>query len=167
MQLTRFTDIGLRIVMRLAVAGEQPSDTTPMTTKDLARELAVPYTHVAKVVGRLAEMGAVHSRRGRAGGLAITDLGREAQIGWLARTLEGPGEVVDCEGSQPCPLRSACRLRGALARAQRAFFDSLDEHTVADLVRDPTGAVLLSLSPPPPAPPTDDAPGNRHLPQHR
>ncbi|MEE3850767.1 Rrf2 family transcriptional regulator [Gordonia sp. LSe1-13] len=152
MQLTRFTDIGLRVVMRLAVADEKRSDTTAVTTaittRALAVELAVPYTHVAKVVGRLSEMGVVHSRRGRSGGLVITDLGREARVGWLAATLEGDGEVVDCEGPQPCPLRRACRLRGALARARAAFFASLDEQTVADLVREPTAAVLLSLAPP-------------------
>lgn len=147
MQLTRFTDIGLRVVMRLAVAGENDSDPTVLTTKTLAAELAVPYTHVAKVVGRLSEMGVVHARRGRSGGLAITDLGREARVGWLAQSLEGTGEVVDCEGPQPCPLRNACRLRGALARARAAFFTSLDNQTVADLVSEPTTAVLLSLTP--------------------
>lgn len=155
MQLTRFTDIGLRVVMRLAVADESRSATTPepairsaatLTTKDLAGELAVPYSHVAKVVGRLSEMGVVHARRGRFGGLAITDLGRDARIGWLARTLEGEGEVVDCNGPVPCPLRHGCRLRGALARARSAFFASLDEETVADLVAEPTTSVLLSLT---------------------
>ncbi|QMU21808.1 RrF2 family transcriptional regulator [Gordonia rubripertincta] len=160
MQLTRFTDIGLRVVMRLAVAGEQSAGeqspgeqrgaATPLTTKDLAAELAVPYTHVAKVVGRLSEMGVVHARRGRTGGLTITDLGREARVGWLARSLEGDGEVVDCEGPQPCPLRRGCRLRGALARAAAAFYESLDAETVADLVAEPTTAVLLSLSMRPP-----------------
>ena len=160
MQLTRFTDIGLRVVMRLAVAGEQsvgeqsvgeqPGAATSLTTKDLAAELAVPYTHVAKVVGRLSEMGVVHARGGRAGGLTITDLGRQARVGWLARSLEGDGEVVDCEGPQPCPLRRGCHLRGALARAVAAFYDSLDSETVADLAGEPTTAVLLSLSTRPP-----------------
>ncbi|MXP22565.1 transcriptional regulator [Gordonia sp. HNM0687] len=157
MQLTRFTDIGLRVVMRLAVAGENDADTTVLTTKTLAAELAVPYTHVAKVVGRLSEMGVVHARRGRSGGLAITDLGQGARVGWLASSLEGTGEVVDCEGPQPCPLRRACRLRGALARARTAFFTSLDEQTVADLVREPTTAVLLSLTPHPPEAAADPA----------
>ncbi|MGC4964102.1 RrF2 family transcriptional regulator [Gordonia sp. DT218] len=146
MQLTRFTDIGLRVVMRLAVPIENSTTTTPMTTRQLANELAVPYTHIAKVVGRLSEMGVVHARRGRAGGLAITALGRDARIGWLASTLEGDGEVVDCDGPQPCPLRNACRLRGALARARVAFFESLDDHSVADLIHEPTAAVLLSLA---------------------
>ncbi|UZF57307.1 Rrf2 family transcriptional regulator [Gordonia polyisoprenivorans] len=142
MQLTRFTDIGLRVVMRLAVSDGS------MTTRVLAEEMVVPYTHVTKVTGRLAELGVVHSRRGRAGGLVITELGRTARIGWLAASLEGEGEVVDCDGETPCPLRRACRLRGALAAARRAFFDSLDDVTVGDLVTDPTGAVLLSLDPP-------------------
>lgn len=149
MQLTRFTDIGLRVVMRLAVADQQDSVATALTTKHLARELAVPYTHVAKVVGRLSEMGVVHARRGRTGGLTITELGREARVGWLARSLEGDGEVVECEGAQPCPLRHACRLRGSLARAVAAFYESLDAETVADLAREPTTAVLLSLTPRP------------------
>ncbi|MFW0787979.1 Rrf2 family transcriptional regulator [Gordonia sp. CPCC 206044] len=162
MQLTRFTDIGLRVVMRLAVAGESPSATTPMTatpltTRALANELAVPYTHVAKVVGRLSEMGVVHARRGRSGGLAITELGRDAQVGWLARSLEGEDEVIDCEGPQPCPLRHACRLRGALARARNAFFASLDDETVADLVREPTAGVLLSLTARPESLPDNDS----------
>ncbi|MDL9938529.1 Rrf2 family transcriptional regulator [Gordonia sp. ABSL1-1] len=161
MQLTRFTDIGLRVVMRLAIgapAAQASTDLTPqvpiqptptqLTTRLLAAELSVPLTHVAKVVSRLSELGVVHSRRGRTGGLVITELGRTAQIGWLAEALEGDGEVVDCEGPQPCPLRGACRLRGALTRARAAFFASLDDMTVADLVLEPTAGVLLTLSPP-------------------
>ena len=144
MQLTRFTDIGLRVVMRLVTA---PADTT-LTSRDLAAELAVPYTHVAKVVSRLSELGIIHSRRGRAGGIAITELGRSAQVGWLARRLEGDGEVVDCEGPQPCPLKGNCRLRGALAQAQRAFYASLDEHTIDELTAPPTWVTLLNLGKP-------------------
>lgn len=146
MQLTRFTDIGLRVVMRLATMPDASS-----TTRDLAGQLAVPYTHVAKVVVRLAELGVVHSRRGRNGGLVITDLGRTARVGWLALRLEGEGEVVDCEGDTPCPLRGNCRLRGALAAARRAFFTALDDYTIDELVADPTGAVLLTLDMPTPS----------------
>lgn len=146
MQLTRFTDIGLRIVMRLAV--DRDPSAGPITSRRLAEELEVPYTHVAKVVGRLCELGVVHSRRGRGGGLIITELGSSARLGWLAGILEGPGEMVECEGAQPCPLRRNCRLRGALGRARQAFFDSLDSLTVGDLVEEPMTAVLLNLRPP-------------------
>ncbi|ABG94071.1 MULTISPECIES: RrF2 family transcriptional regulator [Rhodococcus] len=141
MQLTQFTDLGLRVVMRLAVAGdgERPG------SRAIAEELSVSYAHAAKVITRLSELGIVDARRGRAGGLAITELGRTASVGWLARRLEGDAEVVDCDGAQPCPLRSGCLLRSALRRAQNAFFESLDALTIEDLTRSPTGTVLLAL----------------------
>ncbi|NLG48335.1 Rrf2 family transcriptional regulator [Gordonia sp. (in: high G+C Gram-positive bacteria)] len=145
MQLTRFTDIGLRVVMALAA---DPDATH--TSRELADDLHLSYTHVAKVVSRLSEIGVVNSRRGRSGGLAITELGPQAGVGWLARHLEGDDEVVNCEGERPCPLRSACRLRGALAAAQDAFYTSLDRLTIQDLIADPTGAQLLTLLPGPP-----------------
>ncbi|GAA3960488.1 Rrf2 family transcriptional regulator [Gordonia caeni] len=142
MQLTRFTDIGLRVLMRLAAdEGE-----TVHTARGLAAELAVPYAHVAKVVSRLAEMGVVHARRGRAGGLTITPLGRTAGVGWVTRRLEGDAEVVDCENPAPCPLRPVCRLRGALAAAQNAFYESLDALTVADLVVGDSAHILPLIS---------------------
>lgn len=139
MELTRFTDVGLRIVMRLA------ADEDPVTSRQIATELHVPYSHVAKVVARLSELGVIHTRRGRTGGLAITSLGRNARVGWLARELEGADPVVDCEHPQPCPLRSACLLRTALAQAQSAFYDDLDRHRVDDLVSADTVALFLPL----------------------
>ena len=62
------------------------------------------------------------------------------------RSLEGPDEVVQCEGSVPCPLRGGCRLRTALRDAQEAFFAALDPLTVADLTAPPTRTILLNLS---------------------
>ncbi|GAC58357.1 putative Rrf2 family DNA-binding protein [Gordonia hirsuta DSM 44140 = NBRC 16056] len=135
MQLTRFTDIGLRVLMRLAA----DSGTTTRTARDLAAELSVPPTHTAKVVSRLSEIGVVHSRRGRSGGLSITSLGRTARVGWVVRQLEGDDPVVDCDAATPCPLLPSCRLRGALARAQNAFYDSLDALTVSDLALPASG----------------------------
>lgn len=141
MQLTQFTDLGLRTVMRLAVLDAEET----MSTQDVAAQLAVSYNHTTKVVTRLAELGVVAARRGRGGGVRLSATGRSASVGWIARELEGPGEVAQCEGPTPCPLRQACRLRGALREAQEAFFTVLDRFTVEDLARTPTGPVLLAL----------------------
>lgn len=142
MQLTRFTDIGLRVLMRLA----SDDGATTRTARDLAAELELPRTHVSKVVSRLSEIGVVHSRRGRDGGLTITPLGRTARLGWLTRTLEGDDELVECTPpSGPCPLLRTCRLRGALARAQEAFYASLDTLTVADLTVPSAATAVLPL----------------------
>ncbi|WP_078353751.1 RrF2 family transcriptional regulator [Mycobacteroides chelonae] len=131
MQLTRFTDLGLRIVMRLANAGPG----VQLRTDDLAAQLCVSYTHATKVVARLSEMGAIESTRGRHGGVCITQGGLDRRVGSLARKLEREGEVIDCEGGVPCPLRHNCRLRDALRSAQEAFFAELDQWTVAEIAR--------------------------------
>ncbi|MGV9345181.1 RrF2 family transcriptional regulator [Streptomyces spiralis] len=140
MRLLRSTDMALRVLMRLAVAGES----TP-TTREVAADMNVPYTHAAKVVAELQHRGLLETRRGRGGGLSLTEAGRDASVGAIVRDLEGEGDVADCEGTAPCPLNSDCRLRGALRRAQEAFYAALDPLTVADMVADPTGPLLLGL----------------------
>ncbi|RAJ46188.1 BadM/Rrf2 family transcriptional regulator [Kitasatospora sp. SolWspMP-SS2h] len=163
MRLTKGTDVALRIAMRLAVLDE---DRNP-TTREVAEAVAVPYHHAAKVVSRLQHLGVVEARRGRGGGLALTAAGRTGSLGRIVRELEGVGDVVGCEDEPPCPLRHSCRLRGALHRAQEAFFASLDPLTVDDLVGGgpdgPGGPVLLGLPVPggpsgPPAPPGPPGP---------
>ncbi|MFS4092916.1 RrF2 family transcriptional regulator [Streptomyces sp. AF1A] len=141
MRLLRSTDLALRVLMRLAVAG----DTTP-TTRQVAADMDVPYTHAAKVVAELQHLGLVDARRGRGGGLALTEKGRTASVGAVVRVFEGEDDVVDCDGPTPCPLRSGCRLRGALRQAQEAFYAALDPVTVADIVTGPTGPLLLDIS---------------------
>ncbi|WP_433369044.1 RrF2 family transcriptional regulator [Streptosporangium sp. CA-115845] len=142
MRLTKFTDLALRVTMRLAVA--EPG--TVLTTRQVADAMAIPYTHTAKAITRLRYLGVVDARRGRGGGLEVTGFGRKASLGWLVRELEGEEEVVTCEGDTPCPLRAACRLRGALREAQRAFYAALDPLTVDDLVTSPSGPMLITLS---------------------
>ncbi|MGW2046924.1 RrF2 family transcriptional regulator [Streptomyces sp. NPDC001858] len=143
MRLLRSTDLALRILMRLAAAGDSP-EIIP-TTRDVAAAMVVPYTHAAKVVAELQHMGLLEARRGRGGGLAVTEKGRTASVGGIVRAFEGEGDVVECEGANPCPLNSACRLRGALRRAQEAFFAYLDPITLTDVVASPTGPLLLGL----------------------
>ena len=95
---------------------------------------------------RLAELGLVHTRRGRVGGLELTDAGRVVSIGRLVRSLEGDREVIDCAGDSPCPLVPACRLRRALAEAKEAFYAELDRYTITDLTGGTTFPGVLQLT---------------------
>ncbi|EWM10486.1 Rrf2 family transcriptional regulator [Kutzneria sp. 744] len=139
MHLSRATDIALRILMLAAAQRRQ------LTIDELAAALNVPRNHVAKVVQRLQRPGWLTTTRGRGGGISLPDATLRTTVGRIVRDFEGTGEVVDCE-SPPCPLSAACRLRGALRTAQEAFFASLDEVVLQDLIAPPTGATLLSLT---------------------
>jgi len=142
-QLTRFTDLGLRATMLLA-AGESRAER--VTTRTIAMAAGASENHIAKAVSRLAELGLVNARRGRTGGLELTAAGREVSVGWLVRRLEGDREVIDCAGEGPCPLVPACRLRRALADAKEAFYTELDRHTISDLVGGTRLPVILKLT---------------------
>lgn len=146
MHLMKSTDLALRLLMRLAVV---PPDTAPdelPTTRDVAEAMGAATTHMAKVVGRLQQLGLVQARRGRGGGLLLTASGRVASVGAVVRTFEGSGDPAACvDGDEPCPISAACRLRSALRAAQEAFYASLDELTIEDVTAAPTGPLLLSI----------------------
>lgn len=144
MQLTRFTDLGLRAMMLLA-AGE--SREQRITTRTIAVAAGASEHHIAKAVSKLVDLGLVNARRGRVGGLELTDAGRQVSVGWLVRELEGDREVIDCESSDnPCPLVPACRLRRALAEAKEAFYAELDQHTLVDLAGAKRLSTVLSIT---------------------
>ncbi|MEV6597834.1 Rrf2 family transcriptional regulator [Actinoplanes sp. NPDC051346] len=139
MRLNRSTDIGLRILMLGATRDDR------LTIDELADALAVPRHHLAKVVQRLQHLGLLETVRGRSGGVRLAATAAESSLGGIVRALEGASEVVDCDGEPACPLSGGCRLRGALRRAQEAFYTSLDPITVGDLAAPPARQVLLSL----------------------
>lgn len=142
--LSRFTDLALRALMLLAVAEDRGDR---MTAAHVATAVSASTGHVAKIISRLVHMGLIESRRGRKGGLSITRAGLDASVGEVLRELEGPGEIVECEGEQPCPLASGCQLRVALQTAREAFFGSLDAVSVSELINDETHELLLGLTP--------------------
>ncbi|MEJ5920314.1 RrF2 family transcriptional regulator [Corynebacterium sp. H78] len=143
MQLTVFSDLGLRIIMRMAVA--EPG--RKFTAADVADELNASRAHVSKVVTRLAELGFVTALKGRYGGIYFAEGAEKKSVGHLLRILEA-GEIVDCVGTA-CPLINGCKLRVALAGAQEAFFSYLDPITIEQLTHTPAlrGHFSLPITP--------------------
>ncbi|MEZ2122744.1 MULTISPECIES: Rrf2 family transcriptional regulator [unclassified Corynebacterium] len=139
MQLTRFSDLALRTLMRL---GEGSAIDGPrMTVAELASAVEAPEGHVAKVVSRLARIGVVRSLRGRTGGVVLEDSAAARSVGSLLRELEPQTPVIDCIRPSPCPyLEGDCLLRHRLADATESFYRSLDDLRVADLIADASKA---------------------------
>ncbi|MEV0006426.1 Rrf2 family transcriptional regulator [Micromonospora sp. NPDC050980] len=138
MRLNRSTDMALRIAMLTAASP------TRATVDELATGLALPRSHVAKVVQRLQRIGVLVTIRGRSGGVAFAEHAGDLTVGRVVRAFEGDGEVVNCN-EPACPLVAGCRLRGELRRAQAAFLAVLDEVRLGDLVDGAAGPLLLTL----------------------
>lgn len=140
MHLTTFADLGLRSMM---ILGDLPEGER-LTIAKLAKATNGSENHLARVIAKLVDMGLVTSVRGRNGGVYLPDTARGASVGKILRELEGPGEVVDCTGSKPCPLVTRdCALRHRLAAAKEAFFVELDGDTIGSLIESTRAAAQL------------------------
>jgi Rrf2 family nitric oxide-sensitive transcriptional repressor len=142
MRLTRFSDIGLRVLIYLERAGERPN---PVTVAEIGKQFDIPLNHLVKVVGQLAKLGWVQATRGRNGGLRLAADPALLTIGQVLRKLEGEDdELVDCEGTD-CALKLDCQLRGMLRAGMRAFYEAMDRYTLAHATAGTTGEQVMRM----------------------
>ena len=140
MRLTRFSDIGLRVLMYLA---REPR-TTSVTVAEVAMQFDIPHNHLVKVVGAMAKRGWIDAMRGRHGGIRLAVNAGEIRIGTVLRALEGDNEAVDCEGIG-CRLAGDCALRDALRRGVEAFYQAMDEYTLGQIIGGNTGEHIVKM----------------------
>ena len=140
MHLTKFSDYSLRVLIYLALHTDRP-----VSVGEISRAYRVSSHIVVKVVQSLIADGLVASVRGRHGGLRLKQPPDQINVGALVRRYEPTWDLVECfdPPTNTCPIAPACGLKGALHRAQRAFLDVLEEHTLADFL--PRSAALTRL----------------------
>ena len=141
MQLTKYTDFGLRVMMYLTQGSGRD---TPITIHEIAERFDVSRNHLVKVVHFLAQQGWVATSRGKGGGLRLAHAPAEYPLGDLVYALENQQSLVNC-GEPLCALKGMCLLSGVLADGLKAFYDELNRHTLADLVAAPTGEAIIRL----------------------
>jgi Rrf2 family nitric oxide-sensitive transcriptional repressor len=146
-QLTRYSDYSLRVLIYLAVEPGRRA-----TIDEIARRYGISRAHLRKVVHQLALRGYVETSRGRGGGLRLARAPEKIGLGEVVRATEENLALVECMSSvaSECIIESACGLRPVLREALGAFLAALDEYTVADLVarrRQPLAALLHAPSP--------------------
>ena len=141
MQLDKFTDYALRILMTLAVQGPER-----IPTSKIASTFGLSDNHLSKVATQLAREGFVNSERGRNGGLTLSRPADQINIGSVVRAMKRNSPVVECFGTdKSCLILPACGLRSPLALAQEAFFCTLDAYTLSD-VTSPTAGLRTLLA---------------------
>jgi len=148
MNLSLFSDYSLRVLMYAALKNDV------FQVDEVTEAYGISRHHVAKVVHSLSKLGYIETRRGRGGGIRLARSPEEIRIGRLVRATEGGTEIVECfdAATNTCRLNGSCRLKGALAAAMNAFYQSLDCLTLCDLVTGPhlrrMSRTLLSVATP-------------------
>lgn len=141
MRITRFSDIGLRVLIYLSrTDGERASP----TVAEIASQFSIPANHLVKVVGHLARAGWIQTTRGRNGGVRLKIDAAALKIGTVLRELEGDAELVNCEGLA-CGLRGNCQLRGALQTGLNAFYEAMNVYSLAEIAGGDTGQQIVRM----------------------
>lgn len=132
MRLTRFTDYALRVLMLLGITNDRL-----VTIDEAGERYGISTNHLMKVVHRLGTRGYIETVRGKGGGMRLARPPESIRLGDVVRDFEEDMALVECfnEASNTCPIEPDCRLQGVLRSSLRAFLGTLDEHTLADLVK--------------------------------
>ncbi|MCG9729115.1 Rrf2 family transcriptional regulator [Shewanella sp. Isolate13] len=130
MQLTRYTDYGLRTLMYLALHSERES---LFRISEITEVFDLSANHISKVVHHLGKLGYLQTIRGKSGGFRLAKPAAEINIGQVVRALENSLAPIDC--SKPyCLFTPACKLKGVLGDAVDAYLAVLDGYTLDMIV---------------------------------
>lgn len=140
MQLNKFTDYALRILLYSA----QPRD-MPYTIAEIAEDLHVSKNHLVKIVHFMGQHDWIITTRGKGGGIRLNPQALNSQLGEIVRILQGDHQIVECN-TPPCVLRSKCGLKGILDQALEQFYISLNQYTLNDVLNTSPQAKYSTLS---------------------
>lgn len=130
MQLTRFTDYSIRVLIYLGLRQDQWT-----TIREISDAYQISRNHLMKVVSFLANRGYIASQRGPGGGIRLNRTPPAINLADVVREAEGNLQLMDClRDETDFVLNPACCLKEVFANALQAFLATLDQHSLQDLI---------------------------------
>lgn len=141
MKLSLFSDYALRVLMYAALKEQS------FQLDEVTEAYNISRNHLAKVVNSLSKLGYLDTRRGRGGGIRLAMKPEDIRIGALVRKTEDQPVIVECfdAATNTCRLNGNCRLKGVLAEAMNAFYETLDKQTLRDLIAGAPGERMKNV----------------------
>ncbi len=130
MRLTTMTDYALRLLIHLGRHRERLC-----TTAEIAHAYGISEAHLTKITHLLGRAGWIETVRGKGGGMRLAREPADIRLGALVRSVEPDFHLVECLGhDNRCLLSGQCRLTGIFSDALAAFCQTLEAHTLAELL---------------------------------
>lgn len=130
MKLTRQTNYAIRALVYCAV-----NEPGLSRVADIAKAHGISELFLFKLIKPLVENGLLKTVRGRHGGIKLGRPAEEITLLDTIRLTEDNFAMAECfeGGDVACPLVDSCDLNAALREALGAFFEVLENKTIADL----------------------------------
>ena len=147
MMFSTKAEYGVRVMAHLA--GKDGHE--PTSLGSIAEAEGLPLAYLEHLAQRLRRAALVESRRGASGGYSLARPAEQIQMAEVVQALEGEIAPIECitadadgalvcarEGHSPCPTKLLwTRVQGSIVR-------TLNEMTLADLVRPQTKEKLTA-----------------------
>ncbi|WP_444995125.1 RrF2 family transcriptional regulator [Aliikangiella sp. IMCC44359] len=130
MNVTRYTDYSLRVLMYLGI-----NEGRLVTIKEIAESYDISKNHLMKIVQELNAKKYIIAVRGKNGGLKLNGEPCSINIGLLIRDIEQELSLVECfSNKNTCAITPACQLKSIFSEALDSFLSTLEQYTLADLL---------------------------------
>ncbi len=147
MRINFQTEYAFRILIFLQIKPDEN-----ISTRQIAEAFNISVTHLNKVSQHLVRLGLLESTRGRNGGIMLAQGVLDKKVGDVMRAIEPSEDIAQCRGKiglAPCAISPVCKLQGVLAEGKEAFWGSLNQYTLGELVTGEENAndirLLLSM----------------------
>jgi len=131
LRISKLTDYGTVVLAHLA-----DHDTQVSSAADVATATGIGLPTVSKLLKALAKAELVNSTRGSHGGYKLARPAATISAAEVIDALEGPVSITECSSAESqCNFESVCSVGGAWQRINVAIRRSLDEVSLADLLK--------------------------------
>ena len=131
LRISRLTDYGTVVLAHLA-----HDEAELASASEVAAATGLGLPTVSKLLKSLGKAGLVTSTRGSQGGYRLARDAREISAADVIDALEGPVSITECSATDShCDYESVCTVGGAWRRINVAIRRSLNEVSLADLLR--------------------------------
>ncbi|MFZ5998150.1 MAG: RrF2 family transcriptional regulator [Nitrospirota bacterium] len=129
MEITREADYAIRCVFYLS---SRPNDVTMID--EIAREMSIPKSFLAKILQKLAKAGIVNSFRGVKGGFQLARAPKDITLLDVVEAIEGPVGMNICVLDKgQCDLSSTCCIHPVWVEIRKDFRKLLGKRDFASL----------------------------------
>lgn len=129
MQLTSFTDYGLRSLIYLA---SKPKEIC--SVREIAEYYNISLNHLVKVIHKLVQLEYINSSKGKGGGIKLRVSPSSIKLGDIIEKLEPNMDIVECfnKNTNTCRITNSCQFKHFIKEANRAFLKTLNNYTLED-----------------------------------
>ncbi|MBI1327188.1 MAG: SUF system Fe-S cluster assembly regulator [Alphaproteobacteria bacterium] len=132
LRISKLTDYAIVVLASLA-----SSPKGRMAAGELAELTGLPEPTVSKVLKLVSKQSWMESTRGVNGGYRLASTPDAINVKNIIAAIEGPVSLTSCtdENGKACDYHSKCSMNGCWDPINKAINDSLENVTLADLMK--------------------------------